>query len=552
VGRRTVLRTFTRRWGTLLTVAVLRWPFVADARNFGTVSETNSSAAERDASLDAKQADAWFENYKFRNGQVTVRLRIHYATLGTPHRDAHGDVDNAVLVLHWTGVDGRSLCSPEYMAALFASGKPLDARRYYLIFPDNVGHGRSTKPSDGLRARFPNYGYADIVELQHRLVTETLGIQHLRAILGMSMGGMNAWQWAEAYPDEMDGIMPVVSLPFRVSGRNLLWRRMVIDSVRSDPEWADGNYTKAPTSWLRGYELLRLMIEGVPHLQASIPDGRAADRFIDDARKQAESIDANDLLYSLSSSADYDPEPGLPAIKAKVFALNFGDDEFNPEELHVLERLMPLVKNGRFVVQPATTQSDGHLTMAHPELWADQVAYFMRELDHAEATMPIRHIEVQRFSVISKHPFDKVLAKLKAAVGHPDMRVLGEGIANARNYAEVEKLVHSMEGSSGLMEMAEFDLGQVLSKAAGAAAPKSFRFLIGNPLTMKQLVEHVPDAGSYAPVTILVDVRPDGVHLSYDMMASLIGPYGNADALRVAASLDAKVEALLRAAAASE
>jgi homoserine O-acetyltransferase/O-succinyltransferase len=335
---------------------------------------------DRQTNAAAKQADAWFENYKFRDGETITRLRIHYATLGEPHRNADGNIDNAVLVLHWTGADGLALLSPAYMEALFDVGRPLDARRYYLIFPDNVGHGQSSKPSDGLKAKFPNYGYRDIVDLQHKLVTETLGINHLHAILGMSMGGMNAWQWAEAYPDAMDGVMPVVSLPIKVSGRNMLWRRMVINDIRSDPEWNGGNYTKPSTGWLLGYEILRMMIDGVPHLQATVPDGQAADRIIEDERKQAEAVDANDILYSLKSSADYDPEPGLTSIRTKVFALNFDDDEFNPEMLHVLERLMTQVPHGRFIVQSGSETSFGHLTMAHPELWAQHVGEFMQWL----------------------------------------------------------------------------------------------------------------------------------------------------------------------------
>jgi homoserine O-acetyltransferase/O-succinyltransferase len=329
------------------------------------------------------QGDALFENYQFRDGKTMQRVRIHYVTLGNPHRNARGDIDNAVLVLHWTGADGSALLTSTYMNALFEPGQPLDARRYYLIVPDNVGHGRSSKPSDGLKANFPRYGYRDMVDLQHRLVTETLGINHLRAILGMSMGGMNAWQWAEAYPDSMDGIMPVVSLPMPVSGRNLLWRRMVIDDIRSAPEWQAGNYTQPPKGWFRGYALLRMMIEGVPHLQTLVPDGAAADRYIEDARRQAEMIDANDILYSLESSADYDPRPGLSSIKTRVLALNFSDDEFNPASLHVLEHLVPRVSRGRFIVQAGSETSYGHLTMAHPELWSRHVGEFMRGLGDA-------------------------------------------------------------------------------------------------------------------------------------------------------------------------
>ena len=328
----------------------------------------------------AAQADAWFENYRFRDGETLPRLRIHYATLGIPHRNPQGRIDNAVLLIHWTGADGNTLLSKNYMEALFAPGRPLDATRYFLIFPDNVGHGKSSKPSDGLKAAFPKYGYGDMVDLQHRVVTETLGIEHLHAILGMSMGGMNAWQWAEAYPDAMDGVMPVVSMPIPISGRNMLWRRMVIGAIRSDPQWNGGHYNAPPQGWLQASPLVRMMIDGVPHLQVLVPDGPAADRFIADARSQAISVDANDILYSLSSSADYDPRPGLAAIQTKVYALNFADDEFNPAELHVLEELVPKVPQGRFVLQPGSAESFGHLTMAHPELWSEQVAEFMRSL----------------------------------------------------------------------------------------------------------------------------------------------------------------------------
>lgn len=329
----------------------------------------------------AEQKEAIFADYRFRDGETLPQLRIHYATLGKPHRDARGEIDNAVLVLHWTGADGRAVLSPEYTKALYDLGRPLDATKYYLIFVDNVGHGQSSKPSDGLKASFPHYGYNDMVDIQHKLVSETLGIKRLHAILGMSMGGMNAWQYAEAYPDEVEGVMPVVSLPVKVSGRNLLWRKMVIDSIRSDPDWNGGNYTKAPQGWLTGYGILRLMIDGVPHLQTTIADADDADHFIAATRGQAAHIDANNALYSISSSADYDPEPKLSSIKAKLFALNFDDDEFNPDQLHLLERLTPKVPHGRYVVQKGSEKSFGHLTMVHPALWADHVGDFMHWLE---------------------------------------------------------------------------------------------------------------------------------------------------------------------------
>jgi homoserine O-acetyltransferase len=242
----------------------------------------------------ARQADVTYENYVFRSGEKLDGVRIHYATMGAPHRGKDGEIDNAVLVQHWTGADSRAVLTPIYMKSLYDPGQPLDAQKYYLIFTDSVGHGRSSKPSDGLRTKFPNYGYRDMVDLQHRLVTETLGIKRLHAILGMSMGGMNAWQWAEAYPDAMDGVMPVVSLPVKVSGRNLIWRRMAIDYIKGNPEFKDGNYESPPRGWTQAYELLRLMIDGVPHMQAIAPDGAGADKFIADAKTQAAAADATD------------------------------------------------------------------------------------------------------------------------------------------------------------------------------------------------------------------------------------------------------------------
>jgi homoserine O-acetyltransferase/O-succinyltransferase len=336
-----------------------------------------ASPWDRQVNAAATQADANFTDYKFRDGETLNSLKIHYATLGTPHRNAKGDVDNAVLVLHWTGADGRALLSPTFMKALFDPGRPLDAKRYYLIFPDSVGHGQSSKPSDGLKTKFPNYDYGDIVDLQHKLVTETLGITHLHAILGISMGGMNAWQWAEAYPDMMDAVMPVVSLPIPVSGRNLLWRRMVIDAIRSDPEWKNGNYTETPRGFIVGYNILRMMIDSASALQHEVPNGAAADKFLEANRFSAEHQDANDLLYSLKSSFSYDPEPELAKIKTKLLALNFSDDEFNPDRLQVLQTVVPRLEHGRFVVQAGTPSSPGHFTMTRPELWAQHVAEFM-------------------------------------------------------------------------------------------------------------------------------------------------------------------------------
>ena len=348
----------------------------------GTPMQQNTIASPWQAVRNdgAAESDAMFKNYRFRDGEILPEVRIHYATLGTPHRNDSGQIDNAVLVVHWTGSDGNALLSKNYKDALFAPGKPLDVSRYFLIFPDNVGHGLSSKPSDGLRVRFPKYGYGDMVDLQYRLLTQQLGIKHLRAILGMSMGGMNAWQWAESHPDFMDGIMPVVSMPIPVSGRNLLWRRIVINSIQSDPEYKAGDYSSPPAGWIKIFPLMRMMLDGVPHLQLVVPDQAGADGFIADAERQAMPTDANDILYSLRSSSDYNPEAELHSIKAIVYALNFSDDEFNPAELQNMDGLIAKVPRGRFYLQAGSEQSFGHLTMAHPELWANHVAEFMQSL----------------------------------------------------------------------------------------------------------------------------------------------------------------------------
>jgi homoserine O-acetyltransferase/O-succinyltransferase len=333
-----------------------------------------------------KSADVTYSNYQFRDREVLPSLRVHYLTLGTPHRDAQGQIDNAVLVLHWTGADSKAVTTRIYTKSLYDPGQPLDANRYFLIFPDAIGCGQTSKPSDGLRAKFPNYGYGDMVDIQHKLVADTLGIKHLHAILGMSMGGMNAWQWAEAYPGEMDGVMPVVSLPTKVSGRNAIWRHLAVDMIRDDPGYKDGDYTGPLTNTARAYSLLRMMIDSVEHLQSVAPDGESTDNFLGELAAQSRGIDANDLLYSLKSSADYDPEPHLSAIRTKLFALNFDDDEFNPDRLGVLEKLTPTIPGARYVVQKGTANTPGHLTMTRPDLWAQHVGTFMHWLESGHET----------------------------------------------------------------------------------------------------------------------------------------------------------------------
>lgn len=333
------------------------------------------------APLALDHRDATFTDYRFRSGESLPSLRIHYATAGTPMRDAEGRITNAVLLLHWTSASSAVLQTPEYVSSLYAPGQPLDLATHFLVFIDNVGHGRSSKPSDGLHARFPRYGYRDMVDLQHRVVTEALGIRRLRAIVGLSMGGMHAWLWAESYPDEVEAIMPIVALPTRIAGRNLVWRRIVSRAIRTDPEWKGGEYERPPRGWVEAFPLFRMMLDGVPHLQATIPDRPAADAFVQAAADAAHAMDANDVLYSLESSEDYDPEGALAGIRAKVLALNFSDDEFNPVALGTIERLVPRAPGARFVVQPGTERSFGHLTQAHPGLWAQHVRELLQRVE---------------------------------------------------------------------------------------------------------------------------------------------------------------------------
>jgi homoserine O-acetyltransferase len=341
---------------------------------------TSSKSASPVMNLEQHQSDAVFANYKFRDGETLPSLRLHYVTLGHPHKDARGIIDNAVLVLHWTNANSKALLTPEYQRALFAPGSPIDAGRFFVIIPDDVGHGGSSKPSDGLRTAFPHYGYGDMVDLQHKLVAESLGIGHLHAIVGMSMGCMNAWQWAESYPDAMDGIMPIACFPAPISGRNLLWRRMLVDGIKSDPLWENGNYQKQPPSGAAGLVLARMMIDGVPALQQEVRSPEAADGFIHGIKTQAGGLDTNDLLYAFESSRDFNAEPGLSLIKTKVFALNFADDEFYRDSLQILQSDIQQVHDGKVVVRPITTGSTGHFSMSHPDLWKVQATAFMNWL----------------------------------------------------------------------------------------------------------------------------------------------------------------------------
>lgn len=327
-----------------------------------------------------KEGDYVVKDFKFESGAKLPDVKLHYTTLGTPHRNAKGEIDNAVLLLHGTTGTGKSFLAPSLGGELFGPGQPLDANQYYLILPDGLGRGGSSKPSDGLRMKFPRYGYGDVVNGQYRLVREGLGVKHLRLVLGTSMGGMQTWMWGERYPDAMDALMPVACLPVELSGRNMLWRRVVMEAIKTDPDWNEGNYTKQPTHYTRALPIFNIMTESATRLQEQAPTRAKADELYDSLVAGFSKLDANDYLYWYDSSYDYDPQPQLAKIKAKVLAVNFADDELNPPELGVMERELPRLRNARFVTVPAAPGSRGHQTLAVAALWKQHVVQLLASL----------------------------------------------------------------------------------------------------------------------------------------------------------------------------
>ena len=322
-------------------------------------------------------------NFPFTDGSVLPELRIHFTTLGRPRKDASGTVRNAVLILHGTTGNGRGFLSPTFAGELFGPGQLLDSATHFIILPDGIGTGASSKPSDGLRARFPHYGYADMVTAQYRLLTEELGVNHLLLVLGTSMGGMQSWMWAERYPDFMSGVVPLASVPMQIAGRNRMMRRLISQSIRTDPEWRDGNYTAQPHGLFGALEILFMMTSSPLYLQTAAPTRDSADAYIDSwVRARMRTTDANDFMYQFEASFDYDPSPGLEKIRVPVLAINSADDLVNPPELAVVERLIKRVPRGQFVLLPISNGTRGHGTHSLPAIWKPYLAEFVAALQH--------------------------------------------------------------------------------------------------------------------------------------------------------------------------
>jgi homoserine O-acetyltransferase len=339
------------------------------------------AAGQQTATPATTEGDFVVKNFQFRSGESLPELRLHYTTLGKPAKNAQGRVTNAVLILHGTGGTGHQFLSPIFAGELFGPGQLLDAGRYYIILPDGIGHGRSSKPSDGLHAHFPTYDYDDMVAAHHRLLTEGLGVNHLRLVMGTSMGCMHSFVWGETYPDFMDALMPLACLPVQIAGRNRIWRKMVMDAIRNDPKWKGGEYSAEPQQALRS-ALDLLMIAGSAPLywQKSYPTRDAADKELDDYFKaRMPGLDANDLLYQVNASRNYDPSLQLEKIIAPMMYINSADDFINPPELGIAEREIKKVKNGRFVDLPITDETRGHGTHTRVAVWKQYLGELLEE-----------------------------------------------------------------------------------------------------------------------------------------------------------------------------
>jgi homoserine O-acetyltransferase len=310
-------------------------------------------------------------NFKFKSGETLPEVKIHYYTFGTPQKDASGRTTNAVLILHGTSGSGRQFLIDGFAGVLFNPGQLLDATKYFIVIPDNVGHGQSSKPSDGLHMHFPKYEYDDMIELQYRLLSEGLGVNHMRLVMGTSMGGMHSWLWGEQHPGFMDALMPLASAPVEIAGRNRMMRRMFMDSITNDPNWKNGEYTEQPKEGLSdGFHMFFMMSSAPVYDQVLAPTREQADAYIEKwIADRTKTVDANDLLYAFDASRHYNPDPALEKITAPLTAINSADDTINPPELGILEREIKRVPKGKFVLLPITPETRGHGTHTIPKIW---------------------------------------------------------------------------------------------------------------------------------------------------------------------------------------
>ena len=322
-----------------------------------------------------REGDVTLAGFKFRSGETLPRLTMHYTTLGQPHRNAAGEIDNAVMVLHGTGGSGQQFLRPQFADELYGPGQPLDISRFWIILPDNIGHGKSSKPSDGLRMSFPQYDYDDIVEAQ-RLMLKQLGVTRLRLIFGTSMGCMHAFVWGETHPDFARALMPMACEPIEIAGLNRMWRQLAINGIKSDPAWQNGTYASQPVQGLRTAQSLLFVAGGAPlNYQAQYPSRQAASAFAEERVSTAmAALDANDLIYQLESSRNYNPWPKLEAIEAPVMWINSADDFINPRNLDIPDRAIKRMPNAKFRMIPETSETRGHGSHTWARFWKQDLA----------------------------------------------------------------------------------------------------------------------------------------------------------------------------------
>ena len=327
------------------------------------------------------ERDVWLRDFRFASGEHLDSLRMHVTTLGLPRKDAKGAVNNAVLILHGTTGTGRAFLSRAFAGEMFGAGQPLDTTKTFVILPDGIGHGKSSKPSDGMKGRFPRYDYADMVVAEQRLLKDAFGIGHVRMVMGTSMGCMHAWIIGTETPDYADALVPLACVPQQIAGRNRMWRTLAMDAIRSDPAWLNGDYATQPPGLLQAMRVFVLVLGSPKSIQAAAPTREAADRYANDQiRGRLNGMDANDFIWALEASRTYDPSPKLDAVKAKVLAINFSDDLVNPPELGLMEALMPRVKGARFVLWPITEETRGHGTHSLPAVWKSEFVKFFASL----------------------------------------------------------------------------------------------------------------------------------------------------------------------------
>jgi len=339
------------------------------------------------------EGDFIARDFRFASGETLPSLKLHYRTLGAARRDASGTVRNAVLILHGTGGSGAGFLSRTFGGELFGPGQLLDANKYFIILPDGIGHGRSSKPSDGLHARFPKYTYDDMVRAQHAMLVDGLHVNHLRLVMGTSMGAMHCWVWGEMYPDFADGLVPLASAPVQIAGRNRVMRKMIMDAITHDPAWKGGEYTTEPHAGLvSAVNILMMMTSSPLQWHKTAPTRDAADTWYEEQIKtRVASTDANDMLYQYDASREYDPSPNLERITAPLLAINSADDVVNPPELGIMEKLMPRVKRGRYVLIPTSDRTRGHGTHSLPAVWGKYLEDFLKELTPVAGTADIKN-----------------------------------------------------------------------------------------------------------------------------------------------------------------